>query len=386
MARALSGSADSFMKAANGAATAAVAATAPAQLKRNASRALIDVGHVDRYLTERQEQQGRLFCRDHLYVFLHSPTSSFGATAYATCTMLAAVACTAVYFFETVEEYGQKLHPHMQRIDASFLTIFALDIVLRCLAKLGSWRACWRGVISDGLLWVEMLCVAPLIARIAIYPTRTIEIEDSELRVMLQLTEALGVLRLLRTARYYHGAHLLVGALTESVSALRVPFFFLALLCAQFGGIMYVLEYSSDHPDKVQNAPDAMWLILCTVTTVGCELGVTQTSSTPTPPLPVMQRHSHEACHPSRGRWRALPDNNAGPLRDVVCVAVGHHDACHAARHRWLTLHGQLEQARPVSDLARAPEQADQEEGVGRDGGRRLQRVRRRWLGPNRVE
>ena len=299
MKRALSGSADSIRKAANGAANAAGAATVPAQLKRHASRALVDVAQVDRYLTERQEQQGRLFCRDHLYVFLYSPSSSLGAMAYATSTMLAAVACTAVYFIETVEEYGEKLHPHMRYIDTSFLTIFALDIVLRCLAK-----PRWRSLITDALLWVEVLCVAPLVIRIAIYPTRTIEIEDSQWRVMLQLTEALGVLRLLRTARYYHGAHLLVGALTESVSALHVPFFFLALLCAQFGGIMYVLEYSSDMPNKVKNAPDAMWLILCTVTTVGCESGFTQTSTLARSPAPSCDATTLTgACHPPHGRW-----------------------------------------------------------------------------------
>ena len=86
-------------------------------------------------------------------------------------------------------------------------------------------------------------------------------------------------MRLLKLCRYYYGSVLLGRALKKSVTALAVPIAFLLVLCVSIGGIMFSVEgcnrEDSHRPEclesagRVQNIPQAMWMMLVTMTTVG---------------------------------------------------------------------------------------------------------------------
>ena len=90
---------------------------------RRASKTMVSMPGLERYLANQEKLHGRLFLRDKVYRFLHAPASSMGASAYAICGMLTVVASVALYVAETVEEYGDALQPHARAIDISFLTV-----------------------------------------------------------------------------------------------------------------------------------------------------------------------------------------------------------------------------------------------------------------------
>lgn len=120
----------------------------------------------------------------------------------------------------------------------------------------------------------------------------------------MRYLDSLGPLRLLKLVRYYQDAVLLGSALRRSLSALMVPLSFMAILCLCFASVLFAIEVVEEdaasgsavaaqalHNDstaaqiigsssglsapagrdagRVTNVPDAIWLMLITMTTVG---------------------------------------------------------------------------------------------------------------------
>ena len=57
--------------------------------------------------------------------------------------------------------------------------------------------------------------------------------------------QALGPLRLVRLARYFYGAQLLLATLRSSLQALLVPASFLLFLVCTYGGLLYAFEFEA---------------------------------------------------------------------------------------------------------------------------------------------
>ena len=72
---------------------------------------------------------------------------------------------------------------------------------------------------------------------------------------------------MLKLARNYEGARVLVGALHLSKEALLVPLYFCVCGVVLFAGVLWVLE--KGRGEGIESVPDAMWLYLVTLTTVG---------------------------------------------------------------------------------------------------------------------
>ena len=98
------------------------ASAAPKPLRR-ASKTMVSMQGLEQYLANQAKLRGQLYLRDKIYQFLHAPGSSPGASAYAILSMLTVIASVAIYLTETVEDYGEKLQPHMLTIDISLLTV-----------------------------------------------------------------------------------------------------------------------------------------------------------------------------------------------------------------------------------------------------------------------
>jgi hypothetical protein len=102
-------------------------------------------------------------------------------------------------------------------------------------------------------------------------------LDDKDAQQALEALEALGSLRLLKLSRYFLPAKLLQHAITDSLKPLSVPLFFLVLLCAASGGMVYAFEHGraaagidddSGDADAPFDIPTA-FTNMATLTTVG---------------------------------------------------------------------------------------------------------------------
>ena len=79
--------------------------------------------------------------------------------------------------------------------------------------------------------------------------------------------------------RFYSGSQIFLRALYQSAEALLVPLFVMLIVCCCGGGIVYSIEFegrrsglgirNTNDTQWVQDVPQAMWLVLVTMTTVG---------------------------------------------------------------------------------------------------------------------
>ena len=130
--------------------------------------------------------------------------------------------------------------------------------------------------IKDVYLYFDVAAVAPFwIVLIAGSGT------DSDSNSAITLLKALRMLRLLKLSRQYDGSLVIYRALKISLSALGVPFYFLAVAVTLFATLLYYLEETAasmsgacgeQNPNfepAFRSIPHAIWFMLVTMTTVG---------------------------------------------------------------------------------------------------------------------
>ena len=170
------------------------------------------------------------------------------------------------------------------------LVLILLNSVLLCLSTLPKNHGGWMDeteVVFNIIFTIELLVrLVPLekvwecdtylaFDVLAIVPGWLIILSKEEgagvgvVRVM----KALRMLRLLKLARQYDGSIVIYRALRVSISALCVPFFFLAVAVIVFSSFLYYLELEAagrEH-SAFESIPQAIWYMLVPLTTNGFE-------------------------------------------------------------------------------------------------------------------
>ena len=221
----------------------------------------------------RKKGRRKLTKRDHLYLGLNSPSSSCWALLVALLLTLATLAAAVSYAFSTIEGRVAAAPNTFRALDALYAFIFTSEVLLRLIAA-----PSWRQMVTP-LVVLEAICLVPLYARLCFGPGDIYADADAAASVpaWMRYFDALGPLRLLKLARYYSDAALLGVALRRSFSALMVPLSFMAMLCLCFASVLYAIEArpvdasadAGSSTARVANVPDAIWLMLITMTTVG---------------------------------------------------------------------------------------------------------------------
>ena len=232
-----------------------------------AMRGVLTDFEVERRIA-RKGARKKLTRRDHLYLGLNSPSSSLWALAMALVLTVFTLAATASYAVSTIDGRVAQAPKVFQALDATFAVVFTCEVVLRLVA------APSVSQLATPLLILEAVCLVPLYVRL-LHPRLG---DDDSGSVWLRYLDALGPLRLLKLVRYYSDANLLGNALRQSTTALMVPLSLMFLLATCFGSLLFALEKEAPaegvlgvvaSPNRVQNVPDAIWMMLITMTTVG---------------------------------------------------------------------------------------------------------------------
>ena len=133
-----------------------------------------------------------------------------------------------------------------------FAMIFTCESVLR-VATFTPFHRVWR----TPLLWLDVLTVLPFWLRLCLAPgsltpatylSRATGGDDDAYWSPARLLRVFGSLaswRLLKLARYYEGAGLLVLALGKSLSQLLVPLFMLFVMLVCFSALLVELEWDA---------------------------------------------------------------------------------------------------------------------------------------------
>lgn len=106
------------------------------------------------------------------------------------------------------------------------------------------------------MLWLDALCCVPFWLRVIVVP-ETLRPQSYFARNLattlngtagaydaIRVLDGLASIRLLKLARYYEGAGLLVRSITKSVNQLLVPMFMLLLMTVCFSAVLFEIEWS----------------------------------------------------------------------------------------------------------------------------------------------
>ena len=225
---------------------------------------------VEQYIAKRS-RAGKLTWRDQLYRCLNSPSSGPRALMLATVLTFFSLLSPISYAASTVAEWVEAAPLVFMILDILFTSVFTAEVVVR-IVVVPRWQH-----LFDPLVLLPVVCLVPLYTRLLQYWAPVIGwAEDGDTRSILRILDALAPLRLLTIAQYYRDSTLLLTALRRSVTALMVPLSLMLVVAASLGGILYAVE-SGFPPSKealgnsntVKNVPDAIWMMLTTMTTVG---------------------------------------------------------------------------------------------------------------------
>jgi voltage-gated potassium channel len=123
-----------------------------------------------------------------------------------------------------------------------------------------------KGYFSSTFNWIDILAATPIVLRAMQPGFRTplfIEVGDSVERLMLVCIAP--ILRLMKMVRHFEKIHILNSAFNQSVEALPVLLYIQMMITLVFASMIYFVEPR----DNIESYPQAIWLSIVTMTTVG---------------------------------------------------------------------------------------------------------------------
>lgn len=195
-----------------------------------------------------------------VWTFFEDPESSWAATAYASIMPSLILFSVAWTLLQTVEP------PFIPQVPAAVVeTSIEVFFTLELLLRFGTCPHP-RFFLSNVYNVIDSCAVLPLIVRAAIgFVIPGTEGEGFQAVTRNFLFCAVPVLRLLKTLQRFEHFRLLLSAFEISLEALPICLFPLFLLTLIFSSLIFVVEPR----DNIASLPEAMWLTLVTMTTVG---------------------------------------------------------------------------------------------------------------------
>lgn len=198
-----------------------------------------------------------------IWKFLEEPESSAAARWFATLWVpfiFATVICSLLQSVKPPPLNGETAGI----LELSFDVIFVVEVLLRfCVAP--SFVAFFLSAYNI----VDVLAAIPLFGRIVVSfdaaPLPGTEPEGVEEQITLILVCLAPVLRLLKTLRRFQQFHLFLAVLSFTAEALKFLLLMLILIVLTFSSLIYLVEPK----DNIETLPQAMWLTVVTMTTVG---------------------------------------------------------------------------------------------------------------------
>lgn len=271
-------------------------------------------------LLARRVQGYRLSWRETAFLYLQEPQAlrTCGSTLVHAIVWLNIILFAAKVLLESNRSITANVGPALFcALHIGLNAAFTVEAAVRAATYIPSKRA-----LSDPLIWLDLLTCVPFWIRLLVAPstltpseylTRGGDPGSSILRVL----EALASLRVIKLARYYEGAGLMLRAVTNATAQLLVPMFFLVTMTFCFATLLYELEYDpliercrtaweaeglsrtflDAHP------PGVTWD--CSLCVSGGDADGLYLSSSPPPPAsavpPTADDHSADVCASCRG-------------------------------------------------------------------------------------
>eukprot|EP00439_Symbiodinium_sp_Y106_P015125 s2406_g2.t1 len=145
--------------------------------------------------------------------------------------------------------------------ETCFDVIFVMEFLCRCISSPSK-----RIYVQDPFNWCDMLAALGLPLRASVgfvlQPLSSLEAPTVQ-QVLLLLF--LPIFRFLKLLRYFESFHLLVDAGKNSIAALPVLFYTMAVITLLSSSAIYLVESR----DNIPSLPHSIWLALVTMTTVG---------------------------------------------------------------------------------------------------------------------
>lgn len=199
---------------------------------------------------------------------LNDPTSSLAAQMVSLLMTLLIFGSVTILVLSTVKGYS-KDDIDWGPPEAAFTLLFTLELILRVLCQYDK----AADILVDGYFYIDLLAVLPWY--VEALSLGTVKLPD--------ILSAIRIVRLFKLFRQFQGAITLAAALEQSIAALTVPLFFLAISATTFGVFIYYIEELAakweleydDNGVKVtkagafQSIPHAIWFVFVTMTTVG---------------------------------------------------------------------------------------------------------------------
>ena len=187
----------------------------------------------------------RLSLREHTFLFLADPSSSYAANAFGKMMWLVILTSSFSYVYETMRWATDQTGPEIWLYSRLFYQIFyTIEAGLRVVSFIP-----FRKVYKDEMVMLDVLTVVPFWLRFAFYPeslTAEHYLDNTSRSMSIRIMESMAAIRLIKLTRYYEGAQLIALAIMKSLSQLLVPLFMLFAMVFLFSMIIYDIEWDSN--------------------------------------------------------------------------------------------------------------------------------------------
>ncbi|CAE7247568.1 KCNB2 [Symbiodinium natans] len=197
---------------------------------------------------------------DHLWEMLDDPDSS--CSAWAVSQFLKGLVLVSLILSLLVTAQEPLLDVTTSAVlETGFDAIFLMEFLCRCVSSPSK-----RIYVRDPFSWCDMLAALGLPLRASagfvLQPLSSLEAPSVQQVLLLLFVP---ILRFLKLIRYFESFHLLVDAGKNSIAALPVLFYTMAVITLVSSSAIYLAESR----DNIPSLPHSIWLALVTMTTVG---------------------------------------------------------------------------------------------------------------------
>mmetsp|Transcript_130840 Transcript_130840/g.418696 ORF Transcript_130840/g.418696 Transcript_130840/m.418696 type:complete len:665 (-) Transcript_130840:44-2038(-) len=193
-----------------------------------------------------------------IWSFLENPGTVTGSRLFARLVSLMIVVSSVMTFLQTMDD------PVIDRdqwviLELFFDFIFTLEVATR-------WFVCPNRInfVRNAYNIIDIIAVTAVLTR-SIFAYSVEQAEATGSTILLSLSCAVPILRLLKLLRRFDTFHLITKAFRLASEALPVLLFILSILVLVFASLIYIVEPRSN----IDSLPTALWFTIVTVGTIG---------------------------------------------------------------------------------------------------------------------